>query len=87
MADPRVDEILGIVAKETGVDRARLAPEARLSDLGIPSLDLVQTIFAIESHFDVEVPVVQDRAGSEFDTVGELIGHVLDAVDKARVAP
>lgn len=85
-ADPRVDEILGIVAKETGVDRARLAPEARLSELGIPSLDLVQTVFAIESHFDVEVPVVQDRAGAEFDTVGELVGHVIATMDKARAA-
>lgn len=86
MADPRVDEILRIVAKETGVDRARLVPDAALSDIGIPSLDLVQAIFAIESHFDVEVPVVQDRAGAEFSTVGQLVGHVIAALDKARAA-
>ena len=75
-----------IVAKETGVDRARLVPDAALSDIGIPSLDLVQAIFAIESHFDIEVPVVQDRAGAEFNTVGELVGHVIATMDKARAA-
>ena len=86
MDDPRVDEILHIVAKETGVDRARLVPDAALSDIGIPSLDLVQAIFAIESHFDIEVPVVQDRAGAEFSTVGQLVGHVIATLDKARAA-
>lgn len=86
MADPRVEEILRIVAKETGVDLARLVPDAALSDIGIPSLDLVQAIFAIESHFDIEVPVVQDRAGAEFSTVGQLVGHVIATLDKARAA-
>ena len=86
MSDPREDEILRIVAKETGVDRARLRPDALLSDIGIPSLDLVQAIFAIESHFDIEVPVVQDRAGAEFSTVGQLVGHVIATLDKARAA-
>lgn len=84
MSDPREDEILRIVAKETGVDRDRLLPDARLSDIGVPSLDLVQAIFAIESHFDIELPLVQDRVGAEFDTVGELVGHVVDTMDKAR---
>ncbi len=47
MDDPRANEILDIVAKETAVDRERLVPDAQISDLGITSLDLVQAIFAI----------------------------------------
>lgn len=82
--DPRAAEILDIVAKETGVERDRLRPDARIADLQIPSLDMVQAIFEIEARFDVEVPVVADRAGAEFETVGELIAHVLAAIDKAR---
>ena len=81
MADPRVDEILDIVAKETSVDRARLMPEASLADLDIPSLDLVQAIFAIEERFKIDVPVVSDRTGAEFTTVGELVDHVLHTLD------
>ncbi len=86
MTDPRRDEILDIVAKETGVERARLLLGASIEELGIPSLDMVQTIFELESRFDVEIPVVSERAGAEFATVGELVDHVLLALDRARVA-
>ncbi len=84
-ADPRVDAILGIVAKETGVARERLLPEATIDALGIASLDMVQTIFALESQYDIEIPVVSDQAGAEFATVGSLVSHVLVTLD--RVAP
>lgn len=77
MQDPRANEILDIVATETAVDRGRLVPDALLSDLGIPSLDLVQAIFAIEERFKVDIPVVSDRTGAEFQTVGDLVSHVL----------
>lgn len=82
MTDPRTDQILDIVAKETGVGRARLVPDATLSDLDIPSLDLVQAIFAIEATFGVDIPVVSDRTGAEFQTVGDLVDHVLATLDK-----
>ncbi len=84
--DPRVGEILQIVAKETEVDIARLRPEATIEELGIPSLDMAQTVFALESHFDVEIPVVSERAGAEFTTVADLVSHVLTSVDRARAA-
>jgi acyl carrier protein len=77
--------ILAIVAKETGVDRARLQPEARLADLEIPSLDMVQTIFEIESRFDIEIPVISDHSGAEFETVGELVRHVLATIDRSAM--
>lgn len=83
MDDPRVDEILDIVARETGVERTRLTATASLSDLEIPSLDLVQAIFAIEERFKVDVPVVSDRTGAEFLTVGDLTDHVLRTLDRA----
>lgn len=83
-ADPRANEILDIIAKETGVDRARLLPEATLEELGIPSLDLTQAVFEIETHFDVEIPVVADRDGAEFVTVGGLVRHVLETLDRSH---
>lgn len=85
MDDPRVDEILDIVAHETGVERVRLTSSASLSDLDIPSLDLVQAIFAIEERFKVDVPVVSDRTGAEFLTVGDLTDHVLRTLDRTNL--
>ena len=84
--DPRTSDILDIVAKETQLDRGLLTLEATIEGLGIPSLDMVQTIFEIEARYDVEIPVVSDRSGAEFTTIGDLVGHVLTAIDKARTS-
>lgn len=84
MADPREAEILDIVSKETGVARERLVPEAAIADLDIPSLDLVQAIFALEERFKIDIPVFSESAGAEFKTVGDLIQHVLRTVGAAE---
>ena len=85
--DHRTNDILEIVAKETGVARDRLTPDASIEALGIASLDIVQTIFAIESRYDIEIPVVADQQGAEFKTVGDLLRHVLHTLDEARPEP
>ncbi len=83
--DSRAAEILDIVAAETGVPRDKLTPDASLEALGIPSLDLVQTVFALETRYDIEIPVAADRSGAgEFDTVGDLVAHVLATLDRAH---
>ena len=78
--DPRIAEILDIVSKETSIERDRLTPDASIAALDIASLDMVQAIFAIESHFNVEIPVAADQDGGEFTTVGDLVRHVLAAI-------
>jgi acyl carrier protein len=82
--DPRVGEILAIVARETAVDQAALRPEATIQELGIASIDMAQTLFALESHFDVEIPVVADSAGAEFPTVADLVSHVIATLDRLK---
>ena len=84
--DPRTPEILDILAKETQLDRGALTLDARIEELGIPSLDMVQTIFAIETKYDVEIAVVADQTGSEFRTVRDLIAHALRSIDAAHAA-
>lgn len=86
MTDPRADEVLAIVAKETGVPRDKLVPEAELATLDIPSLDMVQAIFAIEERFQIDIPVVSGQTGGEFKTVGDLVTHVLHTLDHATPA-
>ncbi len=81
--DARTGTILDIVAKETGVERSRLQPSAKIEELGISSLDMTQAVFELESRFDIEIPVVAESAGAEFTTVGDLVRHVLTTLDKA----
>lgn len=85
-ADPRVGQILDIFAKETATDRAALRPEAGIEALGIASLDLTLAVFQIETTFDVEIPVVSDRPGNEFATVGDLVNHVIAVLDRKAAA-
>jgi len=54
--------------------------------LGIPSLDLTQAVFELETHFDVEIPVVVSTGGAEFATMGGLVQHVLATLDR-KAAP
>jgi acyl carrier protein len=89
MMDARASRILDIVAKETFVDRSKLLPEATIDDLGIASLDIVQSIFALETELDIEIPVAREGGGAEFATVGDLVSHVLAVLDRkaASLAP
>ena len=82
MIDPdgHTSEILDIVAAETAVPRDRLVRAASVAELGIASLDMVQAIFALETHFEIDIPVVTDQTGGEFETVGDLVDHVLNAI-------
>src|SRR5579875_2743274 len=82
-ADPRVGEILDIFAKETNVPREKLTPEATLASLDVASLDMVQAIFALETKFDIEIPVAENQGNGEFETVGDLLRHVLKTIDGA----
>ena len=87
MNDPRACRILDIMAKETLVDRDRLVPEATIEELGIASLDVVQTMFAIEEEFDIQIPVAGQGGGLEFATVKSLVDHVILVLDEIADAP
>ncbi len=85
-ADPRVQRILEIFAKETGVGVGLLQPEATLQDLGVESLDLTMAVFQLEETFDIEIPVVTENAGMEFNRVGDLVTYVITILDKTAGA-
>ena len=70
------DTVFDIIAKESGIDRARITPEATLKDLEIQSLDAVQIIFEIEDHYKINLP---DR-DPNFDT--ESVKGLVEAVEK-----
>ena len=50
------DKVVQIIADQGLLDVTDLTLEATLDDLGIDSLGVVESIFAIEEEFDIEVP-------------------------------
>lgn len=63
------EQVIGIIAEQAVLEPSDVTPDSRLEDLGIDSLGLVESIFAIEEAFDISVPFnANDPAESGFDT-------------------
>jgi len=56
MADNVRDKVVAIIAEQAVLEPADVTMDATLADLGIDSLGLVESIFAIEEAFDIQVP-------------------------------
>ncbi|MDX1921684.1 MAG: phosphopantetheine-binding protein [Alphaproteobacteria bacterium] len=67
------DEVLDIVAQKAMIDRAKLSADAKLSDLQIGSLDVVEIVFALEDKFEIQIPFNANSTNMEFETVGEVV--------------
>jgi acyl carrier protein len=82
MQQTQIDEILDIVAAKAAIERARLTPEANLSDLNITSLDMVEVIFALEDKLGIEMPFNANTNAGEFKTLGDIITVVEKQLDR-----
>jgi len=57
-----------IIAEQDLMEPADVTPDKTLDDLGIDSLGLVESIFAIEESFDISVPFnANDPQSGDFD--------------------
>lgn len=62
------DKVIAIIAEQALLEPGDVAMEHSLEDLGIDSLGLVESIFAIEEAFDISVPFnANDPTASTFD--------------------
>jgi acyl carrier protein len=82
--DPRIEDIIAIVAGETGVDPKVIDADTPVADLGISSLDLIETIFRLESRFGIEIPNDGPLNNSGV-TIGALIDEVLALLDSTTI--
>ena len=71
-----IDEILDIVAQKAVIDRSKLVPEAKLTDLNVSSLDMVEVIFALEDRFGIQLPFNANTSATDVQTVGDVIAMV-----------
>ena len=60
------DKVIEIIAEQAVLDPRDVSLNSTLEDLGIDSLGLVESIFAIEEEFDISVPF-NANAPSESD--------------------
>jgi acyl carrier protein len=72
-------QVIEIIAQQALLQPSDVKIDHTLEDLGIDSLGLVESIFAIEEAFDITVPFnANDPSGGDIDitTVGSIIKAV-----------
>lgn len=62
------DKVIGIIAEQAMLEVSDVSMESTPEELGIDSLGLVESIFAIEEAFDISIPFnANDPSESDFD--------------------
>lgn len=75
------EQVIAILAEQAVLDPADIAPGQSLADLGIDSLGLVESIFAIEEAFDISVPFNANAPDAgEFDISS--VAAIIEAVER-----
>ncbi|WP_297620442.1 acyl carrier protein [uncultured Roseicyclus sp.] len=73
------DKVIAIIAEQAVLEPGDVTPEASLADLGIDSLGLVESIFAIEEAFDIQIPFnanAPDQSEFDISSVASIIAAV-----------
>ena len=74
-------KVIGIIADQALLEVSDVSLDHSLGDLGIDSLGLVESIFAIEEEFDIQVPFnANEPEKSEFDITS--VKSIVAAVEK-----
>ncbi len=75
------EQVIAILAEQAVLDPSDIAPDQSLADLGIDSLGLVESIFAIEEAFDISVPFNANAPDAgEFDISS--VAAIIEAVER-----
>lgn len=80
------DRVIGIIAEQALLEPSDVTDDSTLESLGIDSLGLVESIFAIEEDFDITIPFnANEPDKSEFDitSVATIIAGI-DALIAAK---
>lgn len=81
MAQSVRDRIIRIIAEQAMLDPEQVNPDMTPEQVGIDSLGLVESIFAIEEEFDISIPFnANEPEKSDFDI--STMGTIIAAVEK-----
>lgn len=80
MGESTQDKVIRIIAEQAVLDVSDVKMTSTLEELGIDSLGLVESIFAIEEAFDIQVPFnANNPAESDFDITS--VAAIVTAVE------
>ncbi len=71
-----IESLRTIIAREFEVDPQRLQPDAKLEDLAIDSLGVIEIMFAVEEEFAITVRHAPREMQASLATLGDLASYV-----------
>ncbi|KMK67488.1 acyl carrier protein [Puniceibacterium sp. IMCC21224] len=75
------DKVIEIIAEQAVLEVSDVTMESTLDDLGIDSLGLVESIFAIEEAFDISIPFNANEPNqSDFDISS--VASIVSGIEK-----
>mmetsp|Transcript_1870 Transcript_1870/g.2842 ORF Transcript_1870/g.2842 Transcript_1870/m.2842 type:complete len:143 (+) Transcript_1870:90-518(+) len=72
-SDDTMAKVSDVIADQLGVDKEKVVRTATLTELGADSLDIVESVMALEEAFDVELPDDETTALKDVGDVADLI--------------
>lgn len=75
------DKVIRIIAEQAVLEPSDVSADSTLESLGIDSLGLVESIFAIEEEFDISIPFNANKPEkSEFDITN--VASIVAGIEK-----
>ena len=75
------DKVIRIIAEQAMLEPSDVSADSMLESLGIDSLGLVESIFAIEEEFDISIPFnANEPEKSEFDITN--VASIVAGIEK-----
>jgi len=67
------DKVAAIIAEKLSIDKATIAGQSTLQDLGADSLDIVEIIMKLEEQFGIQI---KDEEAEKLQTVDDVVSYV-----------
>lgn len=75
------EKVIEIIAEQAVLEPSDVTMDSTLESLGIDSLGLVESIFAIEEEFDISIPFnANEPTRSDFDISS--VASIVDGIEK-----
>ncbi|MCY4186039.1 MAG: phosphopantetheine-binding protein [Rhodobacteraceae bacterium] len=72
-------QVVEIIAEQAILDVSDISPEASLEELGLDSLGIVESIFALEENFGIQIPLNPgdpEKSDLDLSSVGSIIREI-----------
>lgn len=79
------DQVIAIIAEQAFLEPSDVTVDSTLESLGIDSMGVVESIFAIEEAFDITVPF-NANAPTESDFDISNVGSIIAGIEKLKAA-